>query len=181
VGLTRSEQMARIRSRNTRPEVLLGSLLWRGGARYRKHAVTPVGRPDFVFAGRKLAVFVDGCQWHGCPEHYVRPRTRNAFWDRKLDENVARDVRQTRELETAGWRVIRVWEHDLWRDAATAARVVLDALKESAPSPGSPPSWRVFRVELIDAAADLERRHLVELHGPAEPHTVLRKRTTSKR
>jgi DNA mismatch endonuclease, patch repair protein len=177
--LSRSEQMARIRSRNTRPEVLLGSLLWRGGARYRKHAVTPVGRPDFVFVGKRLAVFVDGCQWHGCPEHYVRPRTRNDFWGRKLDENVARDVRQTIGLESAGWRVIRIWEHELWRDPATAARNVLDALKGSA-APAASPAWRVVRVDVPDPALDLERRHLVNLHAPGEIRVEERKRTTAK-
>jgi DNA mismatch endonuclease, patch repair protein len=179
VPLTRSEQMARIRSRNTRPEVLLGSLLWRGGARYRKHAATPVGRPDFVFVGRKLAVFVDGCQWHGCPEHYVRPRTRNDFWGRKLDQNVARDVRQTLGLVSAGWRVIRIWEHDLWRDPAAAARTVLDALKGRAPAAGTA-SWRVVRVDVLDPALDLERRHLVNLNGPDEIRVEERKRTTAK-
>lgn len=172
--------MARIRSRNTRPEVLLGSLLWRGGARYRKHASTPVGRPDFVFAGRKLAVFVDGCQWHGCPEHYVRPRTRNDFWGRKLDENVARDCRQTLALEAAGWRVIRIWEHELWRDAASAARAVLDALKGTGLPAAVVASWRVVRVDVVDPERDLERRQLVNLYAPDETRVEERKRTTAK-
>jgi DNA mismatch endonuclease, patch repair protein len=171
--------MARIRSRNTRPEVLLGSLLWRGGARYRKHAVTPVGRPDFVLVGKRLAVFVDGCQWHGCPDHYVRPRTRTDFWGRKLDENVARDVRQTIGLESAGWRVIRIWEHELWRDPAAAARSVLDALKGSA-APAAAPAWRVIRVDVLDPVLDLERRLLVNLHAPDETRVEERKRTTAK-
>jgi DNA mismatch endonuclease, patch repair protein len=179
MSLTRSEQMARIRSRNTRPEVLLGALLWRGGARYRKHAATPHGRPDFVFSGKKLAVFVDGCQWHGCPEHYVRPRTRNDFWGRKLDENVARDVRQTLGLESAGWRVIRIWEHELWRDPAAAALTVLDALKGTV-APAAAPSWRVARVEVLDRVLDLERRHLVNLYAPSETRVEERKRSTAK-
>jgi DNA mismatch endonuclease, patch repair protein len=179
MSLTRSEQMARIRSRNTRPEVLLGSLLWRGGARYRKHAATPVGRPDFVFVGKRLAVFVDGCQWHGCPEHYVRPRTRNDFWGRKLDENVARDVRQTLGLESAGWRVIRIWEHELWRNPAAAARKVLDALKGDV-APVAEPSWRVARVDVLDPVLDLERRHLLNLREPNETRVEERKRTTGK-
>src|SRR5689334_1387580 len=98
--------MSRIRGSNTSPERLLRLALWRRGYRYRLHARTPVGAPDIVFGRRKVAVFVDGCFWHGCPEHYVRPRTRNAFWDAKLDENFKRDRRQTLALIQAGWRVL---------------------------------------------------------------------------
>ena len=73
------------------------------------------------------AVFVDGCFWHGCPDHYVRPRTKNEFWDAKLKENVDRDRRQTVELTQLGWRVVRVWEHQVWEelDDTVEAIVVL--------------------------------------------------------
>ena len=72
-------------------------------------------RPDFVFTRLKLAVFVDGCFWHGCPKHCNQPSNNRAFWRRKLSANKARDAFVTRTLKRAGWRVLRVWEHKLAR------------------------------------------------------------------
>ena len=70
-------------------------------------------RPDFVFPKRKVAVFVDGCFWHGCPKCYVRPKQNRKFWDAKREGNMARDRRQSRALRAAGWTVLRLWEHEL--------------------------------------------------------------------
>jgi DNA mismatch endonuclease (patch repair protein) len=71
------------------------------------------GRPDFVFPAARLAVFVDGCFWHGCPKHYTQPANNRVFWQRKLEANRARDRQVNRELKRLGWRVLRIWEHDL--------------------------------------------------------------------
>ena len=90
----RSAGIARNPSHGTKPETLLRSALWRRGLRYRLEYKTEWGRPDLTFLGPKVAIFIDGCFWHGCPEHYVRPRTREAFWQKKLKENVNRDRRQ---------------------------------------------------------------------------------------
>jgi len=88
----------------------------------RKHAITGWrrkqrvnGRPDFVFRKRRVAVFVDGCFWHGCPRHGVKPKTNAAFWRRKIEGNRARDRLVTRTLRRNGWRVLRIWEHELAR------------------------------------------------------------------
>jgi DNA mismatch endonuclease (patch repair protein) len=70
-------------------------------------------RPDFVFRREKVAIFVDGCFWHGCPEHFRRPKSRQKFWDAKIARNIARDVSVTKALRKAGWRVLRLWEHEL--------------------------------------------------------------------
>ena len=70
-------------------------------------------RPDFIFPKLKLAVFVDGCFWHGCPKHETKPKNNRAFWRRKFSRNKKRDVLVTRTLRRAGWRVLRVWEHEL--------------------------------------------------------------------
>jgi DNA mismatch endonuclease Vsr len=70
-------------------------------------------RPDFVFQEARVAVFVDGCFWHGCPRCYVRPRGNAAFWRKKLATNRARDRRVNRALRRLGWRVVRIWEHEL--------------------------------------------------------------------
>jgi DNA mismatch endonuclease (patch repair protein) len=125
--MTKSEQMARVRSRNTRPEVALRKALWSRGKRYRLHARIP-GSPDIAFIAARLAVFVDGCFWHGCPEHYTAPVTNAAFWEAKLERNLARDQRVDRQLAEAGWRVIRLWEHDVEGSLTSAVDRVLEAL-----------------------------------------------------
>ena len=110
----RSDVMSRIRSRrNKATELALAKFL-------RAHHITGwrrhqsvLGRPDFIFADARIAVFVDGCFWHGCRLHSSQPRTNTAFWRKKLDGNIVRDRLVNRELRKAGWRVVRVWEHDL--------------------------------------------------------------------
>ncbi len=71
-----------------------------------------------VFIAAKLAVFVDGCFWHGCPLHSTKPKNNRDFWDQKLSRNVVRDAEQTQWLESQGWRVLRIWEHEI--DASPA-------------------------------------------------------------
>jgi DNA mismatch endonuclease (patch repair protein) len=110
------------RSRDTKPETRLRSQLYALGLRYRVSArPIPTARrtADVVFTGARVAVFVDGCYWHGCPDHY-RPATRNTeFWSEKIGANRQRDVQVNCLLEQAGWQVIRVWEHE---DPSAAAR-----------------------------------------------------------
>ena len=113
-GLTRSELMSRIRSRgNKDTEVALAKLFRRnkitGWRRNRKI----FGKPDFVFPKLKLALFLDGCFWHRCPKHGTQPKANRTFWKNKFFRNAARDVLVTRTLRRAGWRVLRVWEHEL--------------------------------------------------------------------
>lgn len=117
------------RGKDTKPELILRSLLHGRGMRYRVDA-RPVAeirrRADLVFSGDRIAVFVDGCFWHGCPEHY-RPAMRNAdFWRQKIDGNRARDTETNDTLAAAGWTVIRVWEHD---DPVQAATLIESAVR----------------------------------------------------
>ena len=79
---------------------------------WRRHLALP-GKPDFAFPKQKVAVFVDGCFWHGCPKCYARPKTNRKFWDKKREDNMARDKRVSRQLRQRGWRVIRIWQHSL--------------------------------------------------------------------
>jgi len=72
-------------------------------------------KPDFVFRAHRLAVFVDGCFWHGCPLHATSPKTNAAFWSKKIAANRTRDRLVTRTLRTRGWRVLRIWQHELTR------------------------------------------------------------------
>jgi DNA mismatch endonuclease, patch repair protein len=114
---TRSYVMSRIRGRDTRPELLLRKALrTRGLAGYRVHAPFP-GRPDVAFTKIRLAVFVDGCFWHGCSRCRIpAPRTNRSYWGPKFASNRARDRRNTRALRASGWSVLRFWEHQVFRD-----------------------------------------------------------------
>jgi DNA mismatch endonuclease (patch repair protein) len=107
---------------DTRPEVALRSELHRRGLRFRKEvALRPahrLRRVDIVFSAVKLAVFLDGCFWHGCPEHGNHPKANTDYWSVKLARNVSRDAEVNRELVAAGWSVIRVWEHEDVRAAS---------------------------------------------------------------
>jgi len=125
----RSEVMSKIRTRgNLSTEMRMIALMSGQGIKgWRRNHPLP-GRPDFVFRREKVAVFVDGCFWHGCPVHYVEPRTATAFWRRKIAGNRRRDYRVTRELRNMGWKVLRLWEHDLKRDRRLNAMTRLRAL-----------------------------------------------------
>jgi DNA mismatch endonuclease (patch repair protein) len=177
MALSRSEQMARIRGRETRPEVRLRSALHGRGMRFRVGLRTGHGRADIVFTRRRIAVFVDGCFWHGCPDHYVRPRTREAFWAKKLKGNVGRDRRQTLALEREGWTVLRFWEHevverldrvvgeiaDRWRGGShrTRRELRVECVEPVNPS-GTRESW-----QLVDLRDDAIRRCV---ERPRSPH-----------
>ena len=115
--LSRSEIMARIRGRDTKPEMLLRSALHRLGLRFRVNKRIEGIRADIVFGPSRVAVFVDGCFWHGCRRHGALPKTNQSYWMPKLAENVRRDRRQRARLKRAGWKVIKVWEHECETDA----------------------------------------------------------------
>ncbi|MGE6731087.1 very short patch repair endonuclease [Streptomyces sp. NPDC059900] len=107
--------MQAIRSRDTKPEQLIRRLVHAQGLRYRVAAKPLPGlrrTADLVFRPAKVAVFVDGCYWHGCPEHYVSPKTNTGYWSDKVAGNVARDRDTDQRLTEAGWLVLRFWEHE---------------------------------------------------------------------
>lgn len=178
MGLSRSEQMSRIRSAHTAPERILRAALWQRGLRYRVQWPTKVGRPDLTFPWLRVAVFVDGCFWHGCPDHYVRPRGNQLFWQAKLHENVERDRRQTLALEVDGWRVLRVWEHLIFEDL----RSVLDRVERLVKQQAEPPKtdWRVVRVDPLDPDGRFERRELVDLRDVTKTVTREQPRSAKK-
>ncbi len=90
----------------------------------------PVVRPDFSFPKSKVAVFVDGCFWHGCPKCYRRPKSRKVFWSAKILRNRERDAFQTRQLKRKGWHVIRLWEHQLQSKSILKLAERLSVLKQ---------------------------------------------------
>ncbi len=125
-----SALMSRIRAKNTGPELTMRAALSDAGIRgYRLHYTKAPGKPDIAFVGRKVAVFIHGCFWHGCPHCQPRrPKRNKRFWEEKLDRNLERDKRKARALRNAGWRVITVWECRLKKDAMPAIRRVQKAL-----------------------------------------------------
>jgi DNA mismatch endonuclease (patch repair protein) len=104
--------MSRIRGRDTKPELELRKSLWARGCRFRVQFKL-TGRPDIVFTAVRVAVFVDGCFWHGCAQHGVMPRTNGEFWRNKIRLNQERDRKVNASLKGDGWTVIRVWEHEV--------------------------------------------------------------------
>lgn len=126
--------MSRQRRRDTGPEVAIRSLLWAAGLRYRVNYPVP-GMPrrtiDVAFPRHRLAVFIDGCFWHSCPEHATAPRSNSEWWSAKLARNAERDKETAAHLASQGWKVERVWEHEL--PEAAAARI--EAALRSSPPP----------------------------------------------
>ncbi|QKW10774.1 DNA mismatch endonuclease Vsr [Streptomyces sp. NA04227] len=129
--------MQAIRSRDTKPERLVRSLLHAQGLRYRV-AAQPLRNlrrtADIVFRPAEVAVFIDGCYWHGCPEHYVPPRTNEGYWSAKVERNMARDRDTDSKLKAAGWLVLRFWEHEAPEECAL--RIAAEVSKRRPPSPG---------------------------------------------
>jgi DNA mismatch endonuclease (patch repair protein) len=121
----RSRNMASIRSKGnaTTERVFLQLLRHAGISGWRRHLKLP-GRPDFVFRLQHVAVFVDGCFWHGCPRCYRMPKDNRAYWKAKVLMNRRRDRRRTRELQSLNWRVLRFWEHSL-KSPVERAKVLL--------------------------------------------------------
>lgn len=108
----RRKCMSSVRGTNTKPELLLRKALWRKGLRYRLKSELP-GKPDIVLSRYKVAIFVDGCFWHSCPEHGSLPESNTSFWKKKIARNVERDHEVNALLEQNGWRIIRIWEHEI--------------------------------------------------------------------
>src|SRR5271167_5164340 len=121
----RSAVMARVKARDTGPELVVRRLLWRLGARYRLDRRDLPGRPDIVLPGRKLAIFVHGCFWHGhdCARGARVPKANRDYWLGKVGRNRSRDIASRTALEAGGWRVEAVWECELKDRPALEMRV----------------------------------------------------------
>jgi DNA mismatch endonuclease (patch repair protein) len=108
---TRSKIMSAIRSKNTKPEIMLRKALWSKGFRFRiQYGEEKI---DVAFPAKKVAVFVDGCFWHGCPIHAHIPKSNKVYWLPKLKKNTERDKAKNDRLHQKGWIVLRFWEHEL--------------------------------------------------------------------
>ncbi|MEV5731671.1 very short patch repair endonuclease [Streptomyces sp. NPDC052292] len=140
----RRRNMQAIRSRDTTPERLVRRLVHAQGLRYRV-AARPLSdlrrTADMVFRPAKVAVFIDGCYWHGCPEHYVSPKTNPGYWSDKVARNMARDRDTDERLRAAGWLVLRFWEHEAAEECSEVIRqTVISRRPDSAASSADAPS-----------------------------------------
>jgi DNA mismatch endonuclease (patch repair protein) len=132
------------RRTDTKPELALRRALHQRGYRYRKDYRLDLDgvrvRPDIAFTARKVAVFVDGCFWHACPEHGSKPRANEWYWGPKLLRNVERDRTNDAALALAGWTVVRLWEHVPLAQAIAAVVAALTAGDAVGQAPGAPPT-----------------------------------------
>lgn len=109
----RSKIMSSIRSKNTKPELVIRRMLWSKGKRYRVHDPTVLGKPDITNRKRRIAVFIDGCFWHGCNRCYVEPKTNTEFWRAKIAANRKRRHLVRSALKNQKWTVLEFWQHDI--------------------------------------------------------------------
>jgi DNA mismatch endonuclease (patch repair protein) len=130
------------RGRDTKPELAVRRLLHAEGLRYRvDYRLEPSlrTRPDIVFTRARVTVFIDGCFWHGCPQHHTVSSTNAPYWADKVTQNGARDTRNSAALTDLGWTVLRFWEHEDPKHVATVVAEAVRTTKESA-TPGTRPS-----------------------------------------
>lgn len=121
---TRSHVMSTVHSKNTKLEQTLITLLESAGLTgFICHVQELPGKPDIVYMEVRVAVFLDSCFWHGCSEHLRMPSSNEAYWQKKIENNIKRDVHVSADLCQMGWSVVRVWEHDLKNSADVIERV----------------------------------------------------------
>jgi DNA mismatch endonuclease (patch repair protein) len=123
----RSQIMSRVRGKDTGPEKIVRSLLHRSGFRFRLHVASLPGKPDIVLPRHRKVILIHGCFWHGhteCAKGRQRPATRRAFWDAKIRDTIARDVRVRARLEDAGWRILEIWECQMRHPESLVATLV---------------------------------------------------------
>jgi DNA mismatch endonuclease (patch repair protein) len=130
----RSRIMAAVPQRDTALEVAFRRVLHACGLRFRlPRGRTLPGSPDVVFPAARVAVFVDGCFWHGCPVHGTKPKANAAFWAAKIDRNRKRDAQVDERLAALGWQAVRVWEHEVSPDPSDAALRVWATVRSREP------------------------------------------------
>ncbi len=137
-ALQRSRIMARIKSRNTKPELTLRRALWKRGLRYRVDVSGLPGRPDVVFARAKVVVFVDGSFWHGKKLSEERLARMSPYWQEKIRKNVERDKRVTKALQDSGWRVLRYDDRDIEKRSEEIAEEIALSVRSGRGGGGRP-------------------------------------------
>lgn len=131
----RSQIMAKVSSKETKPEIVVRSFLFRHGFRFRKNVGKLPGSPDIVLPKYKTVILVHGCFWHGhsCKKGETRPSTNSEFWNTKIQRNIERDEQVKRDLEMLGWRVLTVWDCEL-KNKAIFERTMIELVKVFRPN-----------------------------------------------
>lgn len=124
----RSQIMASVHSKDTRPEIALRKALWQAGVRGYRLDRDLLGRPDLTFKAHRVAVFVDGCFWHGCPKCYRQPTNNKDYWIVKIANNRKRDRQVSEKLASQGWTVVRLWEHEIRENTQRCIERIKQAL-----------------------------------------------------
>mgnify|MGYP001048168530 CR=1 FL=1 len=127
---TRSRMMSNIRA-VSRLEDRISRQLWQMGLRFKRNVKDLMGKPDIAIKKYKIAIFVDSCFWHSCPEHRVMPKTNEEFWRKKLEANKARDNEVNQFYLSQGWNVLRIWEHEFREDFEAAVMKIHDYIVEN--------------------------------------------------
>ena len=125
----RSEIMSRIKNKDSKIEIFFRKELWKKGFRYSKNSTKYFGKPDIVLLKHKTVIFIDSCFWHGCKKHCRIPSVRKKYWTEKIDRNKARDKEVSKHYKKQGWKVFRIWEHDLKKNALIEIKKVLKYIK----------------------------------------------------
>ena len=121
--------MSRIKGKDTKPEIIVRKRLYSMGFRYRTNTWLKFGkvrfRPDIIFISKKVAIFIDGCFWHKCPKCYKEPKSKREYWIPKINRNVQRAKEINRYYKQKGWKVIRIWEHEIKKNLNKVMKRVL--------------------------------------------------------
>jgi len=115
--------MSKIRSKDTKIEILFRKVLWKKGFRYRKNSSKYFGKPDLVLPKYKTVIFIDSCFWHNCPKHGYLPKSNLKYWRKKIERNKERDKEVKKYYKKIGWKIFRVWEHDLLNTEKTSSLI----------------------------------------------------------
>lgn len=121
--------MSAVRSKDTKMEVAFKKALWQKGFRYRKNSEKYFGKPDVVLKKYETVIFLDSCFWHGCQKHFRMPATRKKYWEEKIERNKQRDKEVNRYYKKFGWKIFRIWEHDLTKKQDAIFNKLLKLLK----------------------------------------------------
>jgi DNA mismatch endonuclease (patch repair protein) len=124
----RSSLMSKIKSKETKLEKDFRKLLWKEGIRYRKNSSKHFGKPDIVVASKKLVIFIDSCFWHGCKKHCRIPETNRDYWVKKINRNKDRDKEVNTHYKKIGWKILRVWEHEIVSNQRRPFQKIIDFL-----------------------------------------------------
>ena len=128
---TRSKIMSKIRNKNTRPEIKIRKLLYCSGHKgYRLNYKKASGKPDICYVGKKIAIFIDGCFWHGCPKCYKRPKSNKKYWSEKIKINKKRDKKVNLALKKENWTVLRFWECQVNKKTENIFNKIDEVLKD---------------------------------------------------